>query len=104
MVMWGESSPHKDLEILAKLGSGIHLCVTGLPGSVFTHWMKIFSVPVLSLETVAVEGMVSFKHPMPLVGPMPLVLVPQFLLLLHSQGSDGLVVSVDLGGGDSYPI
>ena len=98
MVMQGEPSPHKDLVIFAKLGSGIHICVTGLPGGVFTHWVKIFGTPVLLLETVAIEEMVSFECPMPLVGPTPLVLVLWFLLLLHSQGGDSSVVSVDVEG------
>ena len=96
IVICGESSPYKDLTILAKLGGGIHHCVMGLPGSVFTHWVKIFSAPVLSLETVAVERMMSFECPMPLVGPMPLVLALWFLLLLCSQGGESLMVSVDL--------
>ena len=38
----------------------------------------------------------SFKHPIPLVGPMPLVIALQFLPLLH--GGDGLMVSMDLEG------
>ena len=87
IVMCGESSPCKDWAILAKLGSGICLCVMGLPGGVLTHWVKIFGAPVFWLETVrvfTVEGMVSFEHPMPLVGPMPLDLVLQSLLLLCS--------------------
>ena len=83
--MCRESSPHKDLAILAKPSSGICLWVIGPLSSVFTHWVKIFGAPVFWLETVGmftVEGMVHFECPMPLVGPMPLVLVLQFLLLL----------------------
>ena len=98
MVMQGESSLHKDLAISANLGGSISLCVVGLPGSVFTHWVKIFSAPVLSLETCTIEGMVSFEGPMPLVGSMPLVLVMQFLPLQHSQGGEGSMVSTDLEG------
>ena len=96
MVMPRESSPHKDLTILAKSGSGIHLGVTGLPSGVFTHWVKIFGAPVLLLETVAIEGTMSFECPMPLVGPMPLVLPLWFLLLLHSWGGKGSIISMDL--------
>ena len=99
IVMHRESSPHKDLAILAKPGSGIHLHVMELPGGVFTHWVKIFSTPVPWLETVrvfAAKGTVSFECPMPLVDPLPLVLTLQFLLLLCSQGSKGLMVSMDL--------
>ena len=44
MVMWGELTPHKDLAISVKLGS-----VMGLLSGVFTHWVKIFGTPVLSL-------------------------------------------------------
>ena len=65
-----EPSPHKDLAISAKLGSGVHFCGMGLASGVFTHWVKIFGVPVFWLETVKVkvfviEGMMrSFEHPM----------------------------------------
>ena len=77
---------------------GICFWVMGLPGGVFTHWVKIFGAPVISLQTFAIEGTVSLKCPMPLVGPMPLALVLQFLPLLHSPGSDGSMVSMDLEG------
>ena len=74
-------------------GSGFCLCITGLPGGVFTCWVKIFDTPVFWLKLPVVfteEGMVSFECPMPMVGPMPLILVPQFLL--HSQrGKDSLI-------------
>ena len=87
IVMHGELSPHRDLAISAKLGDGICLCVMGLPSGVFIHWVKIFSAPVTWPETVGVltvEGTVSLEYPLPLVGPTPLVLALQFLLLLHS--------------------
>ena len=93
MFMWGS---HKDLAISAKPGSGVHFGVTGLPSCVFTHWVKILGAPLLMLETFATEGMVSFEWPMPVMGPMPLALVPQFLPLLCSRvGFHGL------GRGDS---
>ena len=78
-----------DKAIPANLGSSICLGIPGLPSVVFTHWVNIFGTPVFWLEPAGVfpvEGMVSFECPMPLVGPMLLVLVPQFLLLLHFQG------------------
>ena len=59
----GESSPCKYLAILAKSGSGIYFWVMGFPSGVFTHSVKIFGAPVLSLETFAIEEMVSFKCP-----------------------------------------
>ena len=89
MVMQGESSPCKDLVISAKLCGGIPFCATGLPGSVFTHCVKMLGTPIPWLEAASVftvEAMMSFDWPMPLVGPMPLALVLQFLPLLHSWG------------------
>ena len=78
----GVSTLGFDMAIPANLDGGFHLCIPGLPGGIFSHWVKIFSASVFWLErsgVFAVEGMVSFECPMPLVGPMPLILVLQFL-------------------------
>ena len=80
-------------------GGGFHLCMPGLPSGVFTHWVKIFGTPVFWLElhvVFAEEWMVSFECPMPIVGPMPLILVLQFLP--HSQGGKDSLVYPDLEG------
>ena len=55
-----------------------HLCIPGLPGGAFTHWVKIFNTLVFWLGPAGVftvEGTVSFKCHMPMVGPPPLILV-----------------------------
>ena len=97
----GVSTLGLNVASLANLGSGICLHVLGLPSGVFTHWVKIFGTPVFWLKPAgvfAVEGMVSFKHPMPLVGPMVLVLVPWFLPLLCFQRGKDSWVSLDWEG------
>ena len=101
MVVWVELSSHKDLVILAKLGGGICFHATGLPGGVFTHCVKMLGAPVPWPEAArvfTVEGMMSFDQPLPLVGPMSLALVLQFLLLLCSSGGEGWRVSMNLEG------
>ena len=83
----GVSALGLDMAFPANLGGDFHPCIPGLPGGVFTYWLKIFGTPVFRLEPAwvfAVEGTLSFKHPIPLVGATPLLLVPQFLPLLHS--------------------
>ena len=89
------------MAIPANACSDFHLCIPGLPGGVFTHWVKIFGTLVSWLEppgVFAVEGTISFECPMPMVGPMPLILVPQSLLLLCSQGGEDSRVSMDFEG------
>ena len=59
--MWGASSPHKDLAILAHLGSYICFHPAGLPRGVFTCFVKIFGALVcwpgiVGVEAVTVEG------------------------------------------------
>ena len=76
-------------------------CLPWLPGGVFTHWVKIFDTPVFWLEPAGVftvERTVCFECPKPMVGPAHLILVPWFLLLLHSHRGEGSRVSVDLEG------
>ena len=97
----GVSTLGPEVASLANLGGGICLCVVGLPGGVFTHWVKIFGTPVFWLEPAGVfvvEGTMSFRHPIPLVGPMLFILVLQFLPSLCSQGGKDSKVSLDLDG------
>ena len=97
----GTSTLGLDVAIPANPCGDFCLCVPGLPGSVFTLWVEIFGAPVFWLEPAwvfAVEEIVSFRCPMPMVGPMPFIPAPQFLPLLHSHGGEGLRVSMDFEG------
>ena len=69
-VICGGTSPLKDLAISKKPGSGIHFCVMGLPGGVFTHWVKIFGASDSwhrAVSLLAIVGLMSFECPMPFV-------------------------------------
>ena len=97
----GVSTLGLNMVIPANPGGCFCLCIPGLPSGVFTHWVKIFGAPVFWLEppgVFAVEGMVSFECPMPMAGPMPLILIPWFLPLLHSWGGKGPMASLDMEG------
>ena len=95
----GVSTSGLDIASPANLDSGLHLCILGLLGGVFTCWVKMFGAPEFWLEPAgvfAVEGIMSFECPMPMVGPLFLVLVPQFLHLLCFPGGKDSMVSLDL--------
>ena len=60
-VMWGVSSPHKNLAILLNPGSCVCFCAARLPRGVLTCYVKIFGAPfhwpgIVGVEAVAVEG------------------------------------------------
>ena len=88
MVMHGESSPHMDLAISAKLGGDFCCCMMGPPSGVFALWLETID------ELAAGVVVVDFNCPIPWVTiKEPQALALLLLLWLHSQEVAGFVGS-----------